>query len=172
MQYEGKYQETLAQQVSQSLCFPQIEVPLTLRGEFCILFSTQELPQTHEQIQLCRVVTAEGKTQGSLHTVTVRDIRLGTMVMLLLSSLDSQEYSPSSSARIPVIVRVRLVPSSRIWKRLLGLTSTPFLLHVTFPLAWLSSQLRDTLPPISAFTASSFLANFTGISEIQEKGKA
>lgn len=109
--------------------------------------------------------------EGSLHTATIRDVRLGTMVTLLLSSLDWQEYSPSSSARIPVMVRVRLVPSSRSWKRLLGLISTPFLLHVTFPLAWLSSQLRDTLPPISAFTASSFLANFTGISEIQERGK-
>lgn len=113
----------------------------------------------------------EAKDSSTLSPFISRDIPLGVMVMLLLSSLDSQKYSPSSSARIPVIVRVRLTPSSWIWKRLLGLISTAFLRHTTFPLAWLTSQVKVTLPPISALTASSFLVNFTGISMTERKEK-
>lgn len=113
----------------------------------------------------------EAKDSSTLSPFISRDIPLGVMVMLLLSSLDSQKYSPSSSARIPVIVRVRLTPSSWIWKRLLGLISTAFLRHTTFPLAWLTSQVKVTLPPISALTASSFLVNFTGISKMERKEK-
>lgn len=113
----------------------------------------------------------EAKDPSTLSAFISRDIPLGVMLMLLLSSLDSHKYSPSSSARIPVIVRVLLTPSSSIWKRLLGLISTAFLRHTTFPLAWLTSQLKVTLPPISALTASSFLVNFTGISKMQRKEK-
>lgn len=113
----------------------------------------------------------EAKNPSPLPPLICSDIPLGVMVMLLLSSLDSQKYSPSSSARIPVIVRVRLTPSSWIWKRLLGLISTAFLRHTTLPLAWLTSQLKVTLPPISALTASSCLVIFTGISKMERKEK-
>lgn len=92
---------------------------------------------------------------------------LHSMVTLaeVLSSVDSQAYSPASSSSMWWMVKLRSLPCARIVILRLGEISLPPFSHWTSPFDLLTSQRNVRLLPLVVTVFSSGLINFTFISD-------